>query len=353
MKRRAFAYGAILAAAAVAATAQPVEETVTVRCGEPGETIAAALGTAADRLVVVISGTCAENVVIRRSDVTLAGASGNASVDRIVGVEPGIATRAVVEVSDAARVRIEGLGIGGGMGPGLGAWRAEGLEVQGCRLEGNRDSGGHFSLDSDVAVADTLFVGNVGAGVRVQRGARLTCSGCVFDDNGDFALSVGEASKASVSSWAGGGAPVPSRVAGRLGLSCNDASTLLWDYGFVDTGYGKTSLALVAAGGCQARLFKASVSGGITVRDKALVELENVRVAPSAPGGHTLYGDAALRLDSTAVAGDLWVHEFSQVLARGETSITGSLGCDSGGDAFRDAKVHLSGTVAGCPSWIP
>ncbi len=353
MERRALACAVILGAAAAAVHAQPVEKTVTVRCGEPGETIAAALETAADRLIVVVSGTCAENVVIRRSDVTLAGASGNASVDRIVGVEPGIATRSVVEVSDAARVRLENLGIGGGMGPGLGAWRAEGLEVQGCRLEGNRDSGGHFSLDSDVAVADTLFAGNVGNGARVQRGARLTCSGCVFEDNGDFALSVGEASTASASSWAGSGIPVPSRVEGRLGLTCNDASTLLWDYGFVDTGYAKASLALVAAGGCQARLFKASVSGGITVRDKALVELENVRLNPSPPGGHNLYGDAALRLDATAVVGDLWVHEFSKVVARGGTSITGSLGCESGGDAFRDPRVHLSGTVTGCPSWTP
>ncbi|MEW6336566.1 MAG: right-handed parallel beta-helix repeat-containing protein [Acidobacteriota bacterium] len=353
MTRRTFACAAVLAVAAVAAPAQPVEETVTVRCGEPGETIAAALETAADRLVVLVAGTCAENVVIRRSDVTLAGASGDASTDRIVGVEPGLATRAVVEVSDAARVRIEDLAIGGGMGPGLGAWRAEGLEVQGCRLEGNRDSGGHFSLDSDVAVADTLFAGNVGFGARVQRGARLTCSGCVFEDNGDFALSVGEAAKASVSSWAGRGVPVQSRLAGRLGLACNDASTLLWDYGFVDTGYGASSLALVAAGGCQARLFKAAMSGGITLRDKALVELENVRIEPSPLRGHHLYGDAALRLDATVVIGDLWVHEFSKVMARGGTSITGSLGCDSGGDAFRDPRVHLSGTVGGCPSWIP
>jgi hypothetical protein len=352
MKGQALACAAVLALAA-AVQAQPAEETVTVRCGEPGETIAAALETAADRLVVLVSGTCAENVVIRRSGVTLAGASGNATADRIVGVEPGTATRAVVEVADAARVRIENLSISGGMGPGLGAWRAEGLEVQGCRLEGNRDSGGHFSLDSDVAVADTVFAGNVGHGARVQRGARLTCSGCAFEDNGDFALSVGEAATASVSSWAGSGAPLPSRVSGRLGLTCNDASTLLWDYGFVDTGYGKSSLALVAAGGCQTRLFKASVSGGVAVRDKALVELEDVTVNPSPAGGHHLYGDAALRLDATYIVGDLWVHEFSTVMARGRTSITGSLGCDSGGDAFRDARVHLGGTVTACPSWAP
>jgi hypothetical protein len=81
---------------------------LTVDCSQPNASINTALAQRADRLVVSISGTCEEEVVITRDDVTLQG----------VGTDPTITalpySRNVVRIEGARRVVLRDLTLTGG-----------------------------------------------------------------------------------------------------------------------------------------------------------------------------------------------------------------------------------------------
>src|SRR5580765_2569575 len=105
-------YSAALAAGALAFVVNsPVRgdsiKSVSVDC-DAGETIAKALTKGDERkpLLIQISGTCSENVLIDRNDVVLASTSGGT----VRGTDPAIN----VIVVTASRVTIDGLTVTGG-----------------------------------------------------------------------------------------------------------------------------------------------------------------------------------------------------------------------------------------------
>jgi len=109
------------------ARAEPTK-TVAVDCSA-GETIAKALTLGDERkpLLVQISGTCSEHLLIDRNDVTLAAGAPGAT---ITGPDPAID---VIKVT-ASRVAIEGLTVTGGRN-GITADGAPGLIVRNATVQ--------------------------------------------------------------------------------------------------------------------------------------------------------------------------------------------------------------------------
>lgn len=107
---------------------------VSVRC-EAGQTIARALRQGDERkpLTVVVEGTCTENVVVDRDDVSLvAGSTGGT----VTGVDPGLSTITVT----AARVTIQGLTVTAGRNGILGVG-ARALRIVNCTVENTGRTG--------------------------------------------------------------------------------------------------------------------------------------------------------------------------------------------------------------------
>lgn len=152
-------------------------KTTRVDCGK-GETIAHALAQGDDRkpLVIVVKGTCAENVTIERDDVALQGESGAA----IVAAD---AARSTIVVDGARRVLIEGLTVSGGR-HGISAFRNATVDLSACRLEYNAQFGVAASFGSTVIADDCLIQRNSNGGAVASNGGQLVLTGSTVQKNG-------------------------------------------------------------------------------------------------------------------------------------------------------------------------
>jgi parallel beta-helix repeat protein len=172
-------WGAIaLAAFAGFALAEPIKPLeIDVDCAK-GESMGDALERPAifeRRIVVTVKGTCAENVVIERDDVTLlADAAGG-------GIDATDATRPAILVNGARRARIEGLSIRGGLYgvrvTGSGAARIVDVRVREAAEDGIRVDG-----SSSAEIDDSTVESNAQAGITVR--ASATVRGSTVRNNG-------------------------------------------------------------------------------------------------------------------------------------------------------------------------
>lgn len=161
---------------------------VTVDCAA-GQTIAAALATPGTPLTITVVGTCNENVVINRDDVTLtAGAAG-------AGVNGPSATANAINIL-ADRVTIDGLTVTGGSsgivatgatrfllrnctaGPtprvGIVAFQGSQGSIENCTVQNN--GAGGIAIQSGVAtVIGSTISANTGIGININNnaGARI------------------------------------------------------------------------------------------------------------------------------------------------------------------------------------
>lgn len=175
MRIRSVATSAAVAAAAILAwpvTASALGDlTIPVHCAA-GQTIGQALGrpTVFDRnLVIVVSGTCNENVTITRDDVTIRSAGGGG----VAATDPGVAS---IVVDGARRVALEGLVVTGGH---------EGIRIT---------NGGSATIRNST-------VHNAGLhGVLVLFGANARIENSVLESNGQYGLAVNGATATMVGS---------------------------------------------------------------------------------------------------------------------------------------------------------
>ena len=173
------AFGAIaLSAFAGFALAEPLKPLeIDVDCSK-GESIGDALERPAifeRHIIVTVKGSCAENVVIERDDVTLrADASGG-------GVDAPDATRPAILVNGARRARIEGLSIRGGQYgvrvTGSGAARIAEARVREAAEDGVRVDG-----SSSAEIDDSTVENNGQAGITSR--ATVTVRGSTVRNNG-------------------------------------------------------------------------------------------------------------------------------------------------------------------------
>lgn len=174
---------------ASAPTPVPAERTIQVDC-DAGDTLAEALAQRADELIVEFSGSCEENLILRRDRTRLVGVAAGAE---IVG-SPGFPTPAdpflgVVTVRGASNVTLADFTVRGGR---------RGVSV----LDGG------FARLEGLTVRD-----NSGGGVFVQ-GSRAWIDGLAVEDNGGDGLSAWDAASVIV----GRAAPTVIRRSGRAGI---------------------------------------------------------------------------------------------------------------------------------------
>jgi hypothetical protein len=149
--------------------AEPDPRIVSVSC--PEASISEALDVEAEELVVEISGTCEEYVLVTRSNVTLRG----------VGEQPtivGVATRySVIGVEKATGVRIEGLTIERGRGNGVMVADSMNVSLSDLTVQDNASNGIQANRSS-VNIGDVVVRRNGLAGIAA-RCSDMTLSGVI------------------------------------------------------------------------------------------------------------------------------------------------------------------------------
>jgi len=135
--------------------------TVRVSCGT-AQTIARALRQGDERkpLVVVVDGTCTENVVVDRDDVTLVAGDGGGTVN---GPDPNASTIAVI----ANRATIDGLTVTGGLN-GIRGEGAKAMTIANCIVHNTGRNGIVFFRGTSGRVDTCTVQNNPRDGVSVE-----------------------------------------------------------------------------------------------------------------------------------------------------------------------------------------
>jgi len=200
-------------------SADPVQ-TQRVDCAK-GQSINQALDRDDERkpLLVVIRGTCTENVVVGRDDVTLQGEPGAA----IVAADPSQPT---LTLDGARRVLVTGLTLGGGS-DGVFAVRGSTVDVAACALQNNSRFGLVVSFGGTAVVDNCLIQTNGGGGAVATNGAQLVVTNSTVQNNTGNGLTAARNAHLRVGQDAAGSmTPWPVTVQGNTqsGIVVTDAS---------------------------------------------------------------------------------------------------------------------------------
>ena len=149
-------------------------KTILVDC-DKGQTISKALEKKADELIIEISGTCQEDVVIERNNLTLRGVMPGATVVA--------ASSSAIFLDRVSRVSIEDLTVQGGIegpgeigGAGVFVWLSTAVSVSGLVVEQGQ-SKGMTVLGSEVIISDSVFRNNNGYGLQGNQSSLVFLGG--------------------------------------------------------------------------------------------------------------------------------------------------------------------------------
>jgi hypothetical protein len=159
----------LLACFATEAKDESGAKTILVDC-EKGDSINEALDDKADDLIIEISGTCQEDVVIKRNNVTLRGVMPGASVVA--------ATTTAIFLDRVSRVSLENLSAQGGTddGRGVSLWFSTAVSVSDVWVE-NGQSDGMKATGSEVLITDSHFRNNEGDGLDSEQSSLVFLEG--------------------------------------------------------------------------------------------------------------------------------------------------------------------------------
>jgi len=214
------ALAALALAPPVSANGPHGDKTVRVDCAQ-GKSINRALRHGDERkpLVVIVEGTCTENVVVERDDVTLQGEPGAT----IVAAD---ASKPTLSLDGAHRVVVTGLTLSGGR-DGIAATRGSTLEVGVCVLQNNARFGLIVSYGGTAAVDNCVIQNNGGGGAVAANGAQLVVTNSTVRNNTGNGLAAVRNSHLRVGQdTAGSLTPGPVTVQGNTqgGIVVSDAS---------------------------------------------------------------------------------------------------------------------------------
>jgi hypothetical protein len=208
----------------VAAKSTVAPKVVAVDCSK-GQSVEAWIKDGTDPIEIVVSGFCAEAIVIARGGVIVRGASGDPQVDGFTGLEPDGTSvdlggaLALVTVEGVERgaatasaspsalpVHLRDLGIRDSPGMGLIAVESA-VGLTNVRVEHNATVGVTFTSTS-FGIFDRLTAAdNGGIGVRANREALINCGSCQFDGNGSWAAVGSNGGKVALYDAGTGGGP--------------------------------------------------------------------------------------------------------------------------------------------------
>ncbi len=349
--------------AGVGAAQAATTKTINVDCTR-GDSINAALADKAEVLVVEVRGTCVEDVVVRRRNVTLHGSS--ATTDGIEAATPTNLEGAAVLLDDADQVVLENLTLSGGGREGLRLQESgPTITVRNCRFEGNRTYG-VAAFNSAVELEDVVVSGNgspcstdpTGGGVGIGSffSSSLTCTRCTVTDNdgGESGCDVGvQTTRASTVVMQ------DSTVSGDPAVFATTAARLFAiDSTLIGTPFADDCSEFAAFSSQHGQL---TVQGG-TIAGGLLADLKSVlilrrSVATGQPAQQTVNNcenqvtrDSMLDVaQGASLLGTTSFDSFSQGFFRGAAA-AGDLNCIGASDAIcRAGAVATSSNCASCP----
>lgn len=207
------------------ADAQPIPvRTVNVNCGQPGQTIAAALRrqVLGGGLVVNITGTCNEHVDIFRDDVILRGAAAGATI------HGPTTTDQAVFIDGAKRVHLQDLTVTGGS-DGVSGIRGASFFLDNVIVQGAARLGVIASYNAQAFINGSTVQQSGSTGVTAANAAVVVITNSVVQQN-VTGISANRASHIRVGQDAGGSAtPGPVVVQNNSGTGINvvDASAAI------------------------------------------------------------------------------------------------------------------------------
>ena len=228
-----------------------------------GESIGRALSrpTVVDRrMVVVVSGTCTENVVIERDEVTLQGEPGAG----VVAADPALPT---ISLLGARRIVITSLAVSGGS-DGISANRGSGLDVSACTLQGNSRFGLVVSYNGTATLDNCTIQNNGNHGAVAANGAQLVVTNSTVQNNAGNGLVGTRNSHLRVGQDANGGStpgPVTIRSNGQNGVGITDSAAAIVIGGVIENNAGNG----VAVGGSSSAMIgigSFNVTAPVTIR---------------------------------------------------------------------------------------
>ena len=307
--------------------------TVLVRC-DRGQTIGRALKKPGAPLVVEVRGFCDEDVVISRDDVVLRGADPLA--DGVRGVGTGTSSLdGVIEVRGARDVTLENLTVTGGDRSGIALDRADNVTVGNCRVRDNGTRGLVANYSSNIIVTDTAIAKNGQLEISAFNSRPLSCTRCTIDASQRGVAASGSdlnLTSSSVTSPVGALSAFNSTV-GVFGSTIRlDATSgfavLAIDLGVVNFSGSEVHGALGTDNGS---MFLSDTNQATNERGLNIVTASRLRV----------YGTSSLL--ATGPFGTI-VDDFGSLVLSETSTITGSLECFWGGDAFCADPASVSGT---------
>ena len=197
----------VVAGAVLGLTALPcMAMTRSVDCDE-GQTIQAAIETAttrADRLEIFVTGTCNEDLIVRRAAITIDGGGAATVVGRvsifadnvwlynltITGPGRGVSI-------GSGNARLWSVALVGNGGEGLRAASNSSVWIRDSQVTDN-DGPGIVVEDSQVRVQDTSVSNNGSHGIALAFNSQADVSGCNISENGDAGILLTAGSQANI-----------------------------------------------------------------------------------------------------------------------------------------------------------
>ena len=130
---------------------------IKVKC-DKGQSVQTVLDGLTGPATLVVTGTCTENIDIRKDDITIQGGT-------FVGPDPAQTT---IYVEGARRVLVTGAMITGA-GNGIGVFYGGALSLENSCVQGNAKIGVSVNENSSLVLTNCTIQGNQGTGVLVQR----------------------------------------------------------------------------------------------------------------------------------------------------------------------------------------
>ncbi|HEX9182250.1 MAG TPA: right-handed parallel beta-helix repeat-containing protein, partial [Burkholderiales bacterium] len=146
------------------------------------------------RMIIVVNGTCTENVTIERDDVTLkAGASGG-------GVSAAVTTRPAIAINGARRIALESLSVTGGL-HGVHATNGAAVAIRGGSVR-NAARNGVFAFQNSTAAIDACTIENHGEnGIAVVNASSASLTGSVVRGNALYGVVLSRAGGAILGNY--------------------------------------------------------------------------------------------------------------------------------------------------------
>ena len=194
-----------LIAPGLAAAQQP---TIKVNC-DKGESVQSALDRLTGPATIVVTGTCNENVVIKKDDVSLQGGTYDAS-------DPA---RDTILVQGARRVAITSVTVTGGLN-GVVAYQGGSLTLENSLIKTNTEKGVVAVYGSSVTVHSSTIQDNTLQGVLVNDNSALVLTNCTITRNHAAGVLVQRSSSARIGQKMGGGSG-PNTITNNGGAGVN------------------------------------------------------------------------------------------------------------------------------------